>query len=432
MNPQDLHSTPNALADHYSRFRVGERLLLTGHSHQAWPDRALEGQIQAWKDAAEEVDEKWEKAFEEAARVRQGFARLLGDDPSNLALGQSVHDLLVRVLSALPLRQRPRIVTTAGEFHSVRRQLDRLEEEGVEVVRVPTHPVEDLAEGVEAALDDRTAAAVVSSVLFENARIVPGLDRMAAACRRHGARFLVDAYHHLNVVPFSIQDSDLEDAFVVGGGYKYCQLGEGNCFLRFPPEPALRPVITGWFAEFGVVVDGEGQGGGAKAEDGSPGPRNGTGSGGTGSEKSEREGEGRNDKGRRRVRYGAGPSRFAGATYDPTSHYRAARVFAFFHEMGLDPGLLRKVSQHQIGRLARAFDGLDPDPTVIDRDRDQPLEETAGFLSLKTSRADELTRRLRGLGVRADFRGDRLRLGPAPYLSDAQLDEAVEALGECF
>ena len=24
-------------------------------------------------------------------------------------------------------------------------------------------------------------------------------------------------------------------AFVVGGGYKYCQLGEGNCFLRVPP-----------------------------------------------------------------------------------------------------------------------------------------------------------------------------------------------------
>ena len=34
---------PNALAPHYSRFRVGERLLLTGHSHQAWPDVALEG-----------------------------------------------------------------------------------------------------------------------------------------------------------------------------------------------------------------------------------------------------------------------------------------------------------------------------------------------------------------------------------------------------
>ena len=49
---QDLAASPNLLAPHYSRFRVGERLLLTGHSHQAWPDRAFEGQTRAWFDAA--------------------------------------------------------------------------------------------------------------------------------------------------------------------------------------------------------------------------------------------------------------------------------------------------------------------------------------------------------------------------------------------
>jgi kynureninase len=33
-------------------------------------------------------------------------------------------------------------------------------------------------------------------------------------------------------------------------------------------------------------------------------------------------------------------------------------------------------------------------------------------------------------GVLTDSRGDVLRLGPAPYLSDDQLDAAVAALGE--
>src|SRR5262245_34123045 len=36
----DLRQRPNALARFYTRFRVADRLLLTGHSHQAWPDRA--------------------------------------------------------------------------------------------------------------------------------------------------------------------------------------------------------------------------------------------------------------------------------------------------------------------------------------------------------------------------------------------------------
>ena len=395
MRPHDLHASPNALAHHYARFQVEERVLLTGHSHQAWPDRGFAGQARAWEDAAALVDDKWERAFAEAQRVREGFARLLDDDPAHVALGQNVHELVVRFLSALPLRDRPRLVTTTGEFHSVRRQLDRLEEEDVEVVRVPTDPVDTLPERVEGAVDERTAAALVSSVLFENARIVPGLDRMAAACRQVGARFLVDAYHHLNVVPFSVQAMDLEEAFVTGGGYKYCQLGEGNAFLRFPPDPALRPLVTGWFAEFGAVVGGE-------------------------------------EAGDARVPYAEGPGRFAGATYDPTSHYRAAEVFRFFQEMGLDPKLLRDVSRHQVQLLAEAVDALDADPEVIRRDHHQPLEATAGFLALHSPAAGRLSQALRERGVHTDVRGDRLRLGPAPYLSDRQLHDAVARLGDAL
>ena len=37
---------------------------------------------------------------------------------------------------------------------------------------------------------------------------------------------------------------------------------------------------------------------------------------------------------------------------------------------------------------------------------------------------------LRARGVRTDFRGDVLRLGPAPYLHDDQLHEAAHALDE--
>jgi kynureninase len=53
-----LYASPNPLAPYYTRFRVGERLLLTGHSHQAWPDCAERGQLRAWQDAADYVDGK--------------------------------------------------------------------------------------------------------------------------------------------------------------------------------------------------------------------------------------------------------------------------------------------------------------------------------------------------------------------------------------
>jgi hypothetical protein len=42
-------------------------------------DVGFEAQQRAWLDAAEYVDDKWERAAEQANRVRAGFARLLGD-----------------------------------------------------------------------------------------------------------------------------------------------------------------------------------------------------------------------------------------------------------------------------------------------------------------------------------------------------------------
>ncbi|HJS48333.1 MAG TPA: hypothetical protein VJ773_10135, partial [Gemmatimonadales bacterium] len=152
-----LRATPNPLAPHYSRFRVGERLLLSGHSHQAWPDVGFEAQQRAWLDAAELVDGKWDVAFAMADRVRAGYRALLADPDGSYALGENTFELLLRFLSALPLRARPRLVTTDGEFHTIRRLTDRLEEAGLEIARVHAEPVESLAERLADATDDRTA-----------------------------------------------------------------------------------------------------------------------------------------------------------------------------------------------------------------------------------------------------------------------------------
>ena len=391
MDPRSLYGSPNPLAADYSLFRVSERLLLTGHSHQAWPDVGFEAQGQAWLDGARYVDDKWEYAFAQADQVRAGFSRLVGDAGGGIALAPSTHELVVRLLSAMPLRTHPRLVTTDGEFHTIRRQLDRLAEEGIGVVRVPEAPLESVAARLAEAVDDGTALVLVSAVFFDTGRIARGLGDVAARCREHGVPLLVDAYHALNVVPFSVSEEGLGDAFIVGGGYKYCQLGEGNCFLRLPPDTDLRPVVTGWFSEFTALADRD------RPE---------------------------------RVVYGQGGDRFAGATYDPTSHYRAAAVFEFFSRQGLTPALLREVSQHQIGLLAGGFDALDLDPSIVSRDRAVPLSEVGGFLALRSPIASSLVKQLRVRGVWTDARGEVLRLGPAPYLSDTQLQDAIALLGE--
>jgi hypothetical protein len=153
----------------------------------------------------------------------------------------------------------------------------------------------------------------------------------------------------------------------------------------------MRPVTTGWFSEFTAM-----------------------------SEK-KKSGE---------VLYGTGDDLFSGATFDPASNYRAARVFKFFDEMNLTPEFLREISQHQIKLLIDEFDKLDANPSLIKRDRSISLESIAGFLVLYTEKAEFISSKLKEQNVWTDYRGNALRFGPAPYLSDLQIKDSVKILGE--
>ncbi len=389
-NLPDIRNHPNRLAGFYRQFDVENRLLFTGHSHQAWPDVAYEGVKKSWEDASLYADEKWEKALEKAAMVRQGFANLLDDEQGYIALGSNTHELVVRFLWSLDLKKRPKIITTSGEFHSIRRQVARLSEEGIEVVRADSYPVEDVAEKIIAQIDSRTAAVLVSSVFFETGLINPGIRAIASACADSGVELLVDAYHSLNVAPFSVKELGLQRAFVTGGGYKYCQLGEGNCFLRFPAAYQGRPLITGWFSEFSLL---------SQKENG-------------------------------RVQYGEKDGLFAGSTYDPVSHYRAAEVFRFFEEQELHPAFLREISQHQTALMVSNFLDLDLPPQIIKLDPAIKNTQRAGFVALNTKMARQINEQLMAHGVLTDFRGQSLRFGPAPYHSDKQVTEAIQILGQ--
>lgn len=392
MSPLD----PRALRLHYRSFLRPGRVLLTGHSHQAWPDVARAGMLEAFDAAAEHVDDKWEGALEAANAVRAAVGAHLGVPRDQVALGASTHELVVRLLSALPLMKRRHIVTTAGEFHTLYRQLGRLSEEGVEVELVPTEPVATLAERLGDAVRDDTAALFASTVLFESGAVVPHLAEAARRARARGAEVVLDAYHHFMVRPLTTAAHghpgnwdlpDFDDVFVLGGGYKYAQWGEGACFMTVPASCTLRPVVTGWFSDFaGLAL-----------------PR-----------------------GRGPVTYGPTlADRFAGSTYDPTSHYRARAVVGFFAAEGLTPERLEESYRRQTTRIyeALAAQGLALASPAEPRAR-------GGFVAVRLASPEAATavvKRLRDENVWIDARGPVARLGPAPYVTDEEIDQGVRA-----
>ncbi len=372
--------TADALRAHYRRFLDPTRTLLTGHSHQAWPDVARDGVLRCFDDAARHVDDKWALASEAADAVRRACAAQFGGTPPQYALGSNTHELVYRFLSALDLDARPHLVSTSGEFHSMTRQLTRLLETGVQISWVDASPVETLSERVAAEVRENTAAVLLSTVLFESAAIVPHLEAACHAAHAVGAEVLLDAYHQFNVVPFVNPDPG---AFVVSGGYKYAQWGEGACFMRVPADTTLRPVFTGWFADFGSLATL-----------------------------------------RMGVGYGATPAdRFAGSTYDPTSHYRARAVIDFFAEHGLSVEVLRGINRTQTEHLATAFAARGFEVVVPDAER------RGGFVSLRLPDATARAKSLRALGVFVDARRSFLRFGPAPYTTEDEMDRAIELLG---
>ena len=240
-------------------------------------------------------------------------------------------------------------------------------------------------------------AVLVSAVLFETARIVAGPRRRSRArARRAGAELLVDAYHALGARAVRrSHDLGLGVALVVGGGYKYLQLGEGNCFLRVPA--ARRATCARWSPA------------GTRSSARSP------------TSTTRRRGA---------LRRGADALRRRDLRPDEPLP-RRARVRASSPSSGLTPERLRASYRHQVDLLAAGFDALGARRRARHA-RPRRRRSTRSAASSRCARRTPASCSARSptRGVLTDSRGPWLRLGPAPYLSDAQLEAAIALLGE--
>ena len=182
MDPASLYAAPNALAPYYSRFRVAERLLLTGHSHQAWPDEAFEAHQRMPGSTPHGTS-----TTSGSMRSRRHNGCATASRGCWEALAAASRSRRIRTNSSCVCSRRcrsdrrPRLVTTDGEFHTIRRQLDRLAEEGLEIVRVAERPLDTLAPRLARAVDDRTALVLVSTVFFDTRAHRAGLERGGGA-----------------------------------------------------------------------------------------------------------------------------------------------------------------------------------------------------------------------------------------------------------
>jgi selenocysteine lyase/cysteine desulfurase len=192
---------------------------------------------------------EWGVWVERADTARAAFARLLHADPTELAVTTSVTQGVSGVVSALDLRERPRILISEHEFPTVGQIAHAQELRGAEVVHVrPTEdgsiPTERFAE----AIDERTALVCCTTVSYRTGHR-HDVAEIARLADEAGALCLADSYQAIGASDFDARALGVD--FVTGGTVKYLlgSPGLGFLYVRRELHEQLLPSQTGWFAD---------------------------------------------------------------------------------------------------------------------------------------------------------------------------------------
>jgi selenocysteine lyase/cysteine desulfurase len=397
MRASEVGMTILDLRADFSRFRAANprRINLGAHSHHDWPNESFEAQQRCWEDAARLAGDKWGFVLGELMpSLQASIAAILGlPDPSTIAIAPNTHEFVRRILSCFPTGRPVRILSTDDEFHSFRRQVARLEEDGLAAcTRVPAEPAATFAARFrETAAQGGHDLVFVSQVFFTSGATCGDIEPLVAAVPNAKTFIVIDGYHGFMARPIDLAKV-AGRVFYMAGGYKYAMSGEGVCFLHCPPAYGARPRDTGWFAEFGALAMPPGK----------------------------------------RVGYPAGGARFLGATFDPVGMYRMQAVLGWLADRGIG---VAKVHAHAAALMAHFLEGLAPlrFKGLTRADLVTPFGDGAAhgnFLSFRAAHAGAIEAALATADVHADHRGERMRFGFGVALTREDVDAALERMAQ--
>lgn len=384
------------LARHFSRFLAAnpELLHFAAHSHHPWPDVSRAAHARYWEDSASLADRKWGTVFGTVVPEAQAHvARLLSlSDPRQVAFAPNTHEFVARLLSCLDGSRPVRVLASAHEFHSFRRQARRLAEMGwLELTEIALDPWPGFGERFAAAAASGDWDLVwLSHVFFDSGFVVRDLEAIVAAAPAQ-AIVAIDGYHAFCALPVDLSRIH-HRAFYLAGGYKYAMSGEGACFLAIPPGCALRPADTGWFASFDSLS-------GRPGED---------------------------------VPYSTDAFRFWGSTFDPSGLYRFNAVMDWLVAEGVTVAAIHAHAQalqerFLAGLARRALESLSGASLV------PPAGAPRGnFLAFDVGDAQAIQQALAEQGVYVDRRDRRLRFGFGAYHDAAAVDALLEATAQAL
>ena len=206
---------------------------LNSASYSPLPLKTLE----AGRDAVGRKGQPWTLdagfAGRQHDRARVAAARLINADPADIALIPSISYGVATAAKLLTIPRHARVLVLENDHSSpVLEWQTRAAAQGfaVETIRQPGDG--DWTSAVLAAIERAGAAPValasISSVHWSDGGLID-LERVAAALRRQGALFLIDATQSAGVLPLDVRQLDPD--FVIFPTYKWLLGPYGRAFL---------------------------------------------------------------------------------------------------------------------------------------------------------------------------------------------------------
>ncbi|WP_152050478.1 aminotransferase class V-fold PLP-dependent enzyme [Tautonia marina] len=192
----------------------------------------------------------WEETWWDlAASTGDLVAPLIGAGPGEVVFQPSVTLTHAVIFSCFDFRGfRPRIVTDAMHFPSIRYLIEEQRSLGAEVIDIPTDDgiTIDTTRVIEA-IDERTAFVNLSHVLFKSSYI-HDVASIADRARQVGAITIIDGYQSVGSIPVDVRELGVD--VYLGGCLKWLCGGPGTAFLWVRPEirEDLTPRLTGWMS----------------------------------------------------------------------------------------------------------------------------------------------------------------------------------------
>ncbi len=189
----------------------------------------------------------WDAWMAEVDVARAAFAALINASPDEVGVVSSVSQATSAIATALRFDHgRDTVVASAMEFPTVGQVWLAQERRGARVRWVDVVDGRIPLAAYDAAIDERTAVVSSAHAYYQNGAL-QDVAAIARIARAHGALSFVDAYQSLGVMSVDVKELGVD--MLASGTLKYLMGTPGIAFLYVRREliERLEPLTTGWF-----------------------------------------------------------------------------------------------------------------------------------------------------------------------------------------